>query len=302
MIDLTAPQLSQFRAILLGSMDQYRPDQPERIWTLHNGPDSLQCLIPCSGLLYRLLSSPLESLGFQLAGWPATQVATVPVVVGARPDAFGNDSLDLLPPDICPVPDVHGDTVALIRQIMTPPLRGMVEAVFQDREVVSRYWTMPASARHHHAFPGGLAAHSLEVAQDMAGQAALESHERDLCIGAGLLHDIGKVWSYTPDMFLNAAARAMGHELVGLCWMERELKTLEKEWPDGAYAMRVLLSGCGRMRQDGSMPSALVARLKAADQRSCELERNGRDPKQAWKPNRWLPPPPPDIDPAIRTD
>ena len=289
MIDLTAPQLSQFRAILLGSMDQYRPDQPERIWTLHNGPDSLQCLIPCSGLLYRLLSSPLKSLGFQLAGWPATQEATLPVVVGARPDAFGNDSLDLLPPDICPVPDVHGDTVALIRQIMTPPLRGMVEAVFQDREVVSRYWTMPASARHHHAFPGGLAAHSLEVAQDMAGQAALESHERDLCIGAGLLHDIGKVWSYTPDMFLNAAARAMGHELVGLCWMERELKTLEKEWPDGAYAMRVLLSGVGRMRKDGSMPSALVARLKAADQHSCEQERHARTPSRIWAPTQWQP-------------
>ena len=48
----------------------------------------------------------------------------------------------------------------------------------------------------------------------MAGQAALESHERDLCIAAGLLHDIGKVWSYTPDMFLNAAARAMGADEV----------------------------------------------------------------------------------------
>lgn len=117
-------------------------------------------------------------------------------------------------------------------------------------------------------------------------------------MAAGLLHDIGKLWSYTPDMFLNTAARAMGHELVGLSRLERELKILEGEWPDGAYAMRILLSGCGRMRQDGSMPSALVARLKAADQRSCELERNGRDPKQTWKPNRWLPPPPPDIDPA----
>ncbi len=190
----------------------------------------------------------------------------------------------------------------LIETIDTPPLHRMLWRIFREREVVARFWTMPASARHHHALPGGLAVHSLEVARDLAGQAAVGGHERDLCIAAGLLHDIGKVWSYTPDMFLNTAARAMGHELVGLSRLERELKILEGEWPDGAYAMRVLLSGCGRMRQDGSMPSALVARLKAADQRSCELERNGRDPKQAWKPNRWLPPPPPDIDPAIRTD
>ena len=104
-----------------------------------------------------------------------------------------------------------------------------------------------------------------------------------------------------PDWRI-AQAEDLSFIVADLSRLERELKILEGEWPDGAYAMRVLLSGCGRMRQDGSMPSALVARLKAADQRSCELERNGRDPKQAWKPNRWLPPPPPDIDPAIRTD
>ena len=127
----------------------------------------------------------------------------------------------------------------------------------------------------------------------MAGHSALEGHERELCIAAGLLHDIGKVWSYTPDMFLNSAASAMGHELVGFCRLERELKTLEKEWPDGAYAMRVLLSGCGRMRKDGTMPTALVARLKAADQRSCEQERSRKKPDQAWTPRSWLPSLPP---------
>ena len=277
------------RGILLGTFDQYTPDQPDRVWTWSEGPYRSQCLIPCSGLLYRLLSRPLETQWLQMVGWPALTEGSILVLVGARPDDDRNDALELLPPGTCPVEGVHAAIMDLIREISTAPLRAMVETVLQDREVVARYWTMPASARHHHAFPGGLAAHSLEVARDMAGQAALECHERDLCIAAGLLHDIGKVWSYTPDMFLNSAASAMGHELLGLGRLELELRNLEAEWPDGAYALRVLLSGSGRMRKDGSMPSALVARLKAADQRSCEQERHGRDPGRIWTPTQWQP-------------
>ena len=76
----------------------------------------------------------------------------------------------------------------------------MLWRIFREREVVARFWTMPASARHHHALPGGLAVHSLEVARNLAGQAAVGGHERDLCIAAGLLHDIGKVC--IPDAVL----------------------------------------------------------------------------------------------------
>src|SRR3546814_7913564 len=75
---------------------------------------------------------------------------------------------------------------------------------------------MPASAKHHHARPGGLAVHSLEVAEDLAGHIGLSDTERDLGVAGALLHDIGKVWSYTPDMFPNSANLAMGHELIGL--------------------------------------------------------------------------------------
>ena len=82
---------------------------------------------------------------------------------------------------------------------------------------------------------------------------------------------------------------------VGLARLERELMTLEKQWADGAYALRVLISGCGRMRQDGSMPSALVARLRAADQRSCEQERSRQRPKQVWTPSQWKSATPPPV-------
>jgi len=79
----------------------------------------------------------------------------------------------------------------------------------------------------------------------------------------------------------------MGHELTGLIRLEPHLRELEARWSDGAFAMRVLLSGCGRARTDGSMPSALVARIRACDQRSCE-----RSAGSPHRPGRsWIPKP-----------
>lgn len=64
----------------------------------------------------------------------------------------------------------------LIETIDTPPLHRMLWRIFREREVVARFWTMPASARHHHAFPGGLAIHSLE----WTTQSFIDTH-RPLC-------------------------------------------------------------------------------------------------------------------------
>lgn len=297
MTDSTTPEISVFRGILLGTLDQDMPHQPDKIWKLCNGAERIDCLVPSEDLSRELLSMPISTHWLQTVDWPAaadTSTRPLPILTSAWTDDSLDDALYQLPMDICPVDGVYMGILELIETFNVPALYHMMVSIFCERDVVDRFWTMPASARHHHAFAGGLAAHTLEVARDLAGQSCLEDHERELCVAAGLLHDIGKVWSYTPDMFLNTAARAMGHELVGLARLERELRELESEWSDGAYALRVLISGCGRMRQDGSMPSALVARLRAADQRSCEQERSRQRPKQVWTPDQWksrTPPP-----------
>lgn len=292
-----SPKITTSRGILLGTMDQYTANQSMKRWQLSDGLSRIDCLIPSTDLLYELLSSSITTCWLQIADWQydgGIAGLPLPILMSAWPDnTQEDDSLYLLPTDLCPVEGVFMAVLELIESLKVQPLHRMMVRIFREREVVDRFWTTPASAKHHHAFMGGLAAHSLEVARDLACQSSLDDHERELCVVAGLLHDIGKLWSYTPDMFLNTAARAMGHELIGLSRLERELKVLEDEWPDGAYALRVVLSGCGRMRQDGSMPSALVARLKAADQRSSEQERSRKRPAQAWTPKNWVPAVPP---------
>lgn len=214
----------------------------------------------------------------------------LPLLLGASLDPFTN-GFSHLPETACPVDGVVLGVKTLVASIQALPLRIFLMNVFQRRDVFRTFWTMPASAKHHHARPAGLAVHSLEVAHDIAAHGSLSDLELDLGIAGGLLHDIGKLWSYTNDMFPNAASLAMGHELVGLSRLEPELAALEKNWPDGAYVMRCLLSGHTRMRDNGSIPTSLLPRIKACDQRSCEQDRVRSRTRNSscpvWTPQPW---------------
>lgn len=217
--------------------------------------------------------------------------------VGGRPfllstewDPMGQ-GLCYLPHDYCPVEGVVIGIRNLLGRIKARPLYRFIVDVLQRRDIHQTFWTMPASRRDHHSFAGGLAAHSLEVTSDLMAHAELSDVERDLGVAGALLHDIGKVWSYTEDMLPNTAGLAMGHELVGLCRLEPELLELEDHWPDGAYVMRALLSGQPWKRGNGTLPSSLLPRIKACDQRSCERDlatRGGhRNRRPAWTPEPW---------------
>lgn len=290
MTNFHCPTISVVEGIALNHIKRQAVVSDQAVWHISDGVESQPCMVPSAELAVALRGRLLFRHSFQLVTWKVDGGAgkeTLPVMISANSSPDLDDPLRFLPALLCPVRGVVAEIVGLIRQIHSEPLRCIVERVFLRRDVTASFWTMPASARHHHAVPGGLAVHSLEVAQDLAEQGALNECERDLCIAAGLLHDIGKVWSYTSDMFQTTEARAMGHELLGLVRLHEELSMLHIEWPEGAHSMRALLSGNTRMRHDGSMPTALIARLKAADQRSCEQDRSRRDPVGVWVPRAW---------------
>lgn len=249
---------------------------------------SFEALAFSAPWLEQALDAPLNAWVVRLAHADGDE--RLPILLGLEDESFSN-GLKHLPDEVCPVAGIILRIKELISEIKTHPLRTFVTNVFQRRDVVNAFWTMPASGRDHHSYPGGLAVHSGEVADDLSVHLGLTPLEADLGVAGALLHDIGKVWSYTEDMFPNAASLAMGHELVGLCKLEPELARLEQAWPDGAYVMRCLLSGNSRMRENGSLPSALLQRIKACDQRSCERERaaNGfrRTSRPVWTPSAW---------------
>lgn len=228
------------------------------------------------------LSGPLTSQVFDLM---TLSGQTHDAVVAIRDDHL-YPALWHMPEDLCPVAGTLSSVQELIHSIEAPPLKTFLLDVFARRDMHKLFWTAPASIRNHHAYPGGLAVHSTEVATDIAQHVGLTDIERDLGVAAGLLHDVGKVWAYTPDMQLTTAARAMGHELLGLSRLEPYLRELERHWSDGAWAMRVLLSGQCRIRSDGSLPHSLAQRVRACDQRSAEASNraDGQHQRPVWTP------------------
>jgi hypothetical protein len=166
--------------------------------------------------------------------------------------------------------------------IRSVSLRRFLSDVFSIPVVYRNFWTCPASQKHHHAYAGGLADHSVEMAEDMAAVARLTETERELGIVYALLHDIGKLWCYVDD---GTYGDPLGHELAAIDRLHAALARLAESWADGATAMRSFLSGLWKQR--GHRPIMAVGKLvQALDQASAERDRRHSAP-QARRP--WVP-------------
>src|SRR5262245_61916522 len=77
---------------------------------------------------------------------------------------------------------------------------------------------LPASERHHHAWPFGLVEHSLEVALGTLARIADASRRSPLVaplvapvLAVALLHDLGKVFDVSPDHTWRRGRGFLGH-------------------------------------------------------------------------------------------
>jgi len=142
-----------------------------------------------------------------------------------------------------------------------PELAHFISQVFSDRELTTAFFTRPASERHHHAWPGGLAEHSLEVASRVETMLAhVTEQERWLASAAGLLHDLGKIRTHQDDGRCTATGYVMKHEELTLELLAPALKSLDKSWSDGANALRYLLVGMTKAAAEKRpwLPSLLI--------------------------------------------
>lgn len=106
-------------------------------------------------------------------------------------------------------------------------LSRLLNLVFLDDDRCRQFLTVPASLRHHHAYLGGLAQHTLEVADICwSNSAHLEYNEREILLTAALLHDIGKISEY-DDNRLSSRGELVGHWMSGI---EILAPLLDKVW------------------------------------------------------------------------
>jgi 3'-5' exoribonuclease len=130
----------------------------------------------------------------------------------------------LIPVSPVGVDELGARIAALIGSVVEPHVRALLErALDPGREPGAAFAVAPAAVRNHHAYRHGLFEHSVVVAEVAAGVAErLPTVDRDLVIAGSLLHDIGKVVSYSSDPFAPGFTDAgrlhgeivLGHDMV----------------------------------------------------------------------------------------
>lgn len=176
---------------------------------------------------------------------------------------------EILDPRRCQVHGVVEQTAEMIDRLQSKPLRRLMVNALLAPDAFAGYWTSPASRSYHHAYRGGLARHSLEVATMVSSIARLSSEESEIGTVAALLHDYGKIWCYGAIGVTNDGRR---HEAIGLAKLAEPLSIMRGEDPDAA-AMLIEILGGPRASPDQQHPLALGKIVRALDQHSCEVDR-----------------------------
>lgn len=143
-------------------------------------------------------------------------------------DFISPDDFEYTPCD----PDrIRAGITSCILKIEDPSVRDFVGSVIGDAD---GFFEKPAARKKHHAFRGGLALHTLEVAGiaiATAGQMEKLDFDMDILIGGAILHDIGKCRSFDRKGFgfsANASYSLLGHITPAIQMAERYRSSIEE--------------------------------------------------------------------------
>lgn len=110
-------------------------------------------------------------------------------------------TISLLPKAWTPRPDGIFRLVTLYQSLHTDEIKWFWENLFADEDWLRLFMQLPASSECHHAFPGGLFIHSIEVAENTLDMLLRPIHltnlEKDAAITIALLHDATKAATAT---------------------------------------------------------------------------------------------------------
>lgn len=99
----------------------------------------------------------------------------------------------LIPQSLCPVPWLMPFLQVAVGRITIEPLAQFVASVLADDSISFAFVSAPASLNHHHSYPGGLLAHSLECFQMVERHHEFARDHYEVGLVAALFHDIGKI-------------------------------------------------------------------------------------------------------------
>jgi len=104
---------------------------------------------------------------------------------------------------------------AIRKHLTTAASRWAFEGALAD----PNFHKAPGSSDKHHGWTGGLILHSVQVIEIALKMAEVVPVNKDVLVVAGIWHDYGKIWSYTPDPSFPGSA----HEPMK--WIDSPLKS-----------------------------------------------------------------------------
>lgn len=119
----------------------------------------------------------------------------------------------------------------LMGQIKNPEIRSLGEAFLADDLFLSKFKLSPAAVSNHHAYPGGLLQHTV----DLMELAAIISPryadlDPDLMLMGAFLHDLGKIeeMSGGGEVSYTDRGQMVGHIVIGVQMLGERIQQLEQ--------------------------------------------------------------------------
>jgi 3'-5' exoribonuclease len=115
------------------------------------------------------------------------------------------------------------------REMKSEKLRAAVDLFFADDDFRAQFERAPGAPRGHHAQIGGLLLHVVEVATIARATAKIMRGDVDLVTAGALLHDIGKVETYSigaGGFDFTQGGYLLQHIVLGSLMLDRRLRTL----------------------------------------------------------------------------
>jgi 3'-5' exoribonuclease len=119
----------------------------------------------------------------------------------------------------------------LLRSMNDLPLRNLAECFLTDDDFMQRIARSPAGIKNHHAYPGGLLEHVvnlMEVADSIAGHYPILN--RDLLLMGVFLHDMGKVEELSTERGFSYtdAGQLLGHVVLAITMLDKKISQAEE--------------------------------------------------------------------------
>ncbi len=153
-------------------------------------------------------------------------VSQLQVVDPATIDLADFDRLDLVKVD-----QLWSELNSLIDSLQNPELQAIAMAFYNDPAIESKFRIAPAGVKAHHAFPGGLLTHVIDMIKLSELIASRYPQiDRDLLIVGALLHDIGKLeeLSLAGELNYTDPGQMVGHLVQGVQMLDRKIIEAEQ--------------------------------------------------------------------------